>query len=105
MPLDRDPVRILVVRAWTEPVTALRDALRAAGVRARLTRVDAEAALEVALARAPFDYILVDPASQIAHEVIEARMRVHDRSAPVLSFSAVDAIVRELGDARRTRTS
>jgi hypothetical protein len=105
MPGDRHPVRILVVRAWSEPVTALRDALRTAGVRAQLTRVDAAASLDVALSRGPFDYIVVDPASEIAHEVVEARMRVHDRSAPVLSFSAVDAIIHELSDARRTRTN
>jgi predicted O-methyltransferase YrrM len=105
MPDDRDTVRILVIRAWSEPVTPLRAALRAAGVLARITRVDAEASLDVALARGPFDYVLVDPASRVAPEVIEARMRVHERSAPVLSFSAVDKIVHELSEARRTRTN
>jgi hypothetical protein len=76
--------RILVIRAWTEPLTRFREALREAGVAVRITRVDIEPALNAALARSPYDVVVWDPACAIARDIVEARLREHGRTASII---------------------
>ena len=72
--------RILVIRAWTEPLTRLRAALREAGVTVRITRVDIEPALNAALARSSYDVVVWDPSCAIARDLVDARLREHGRT-------------------------
>lgn len=78
--------RILVIRAWTEPLTRLREALREAGIVVRITRVDIEPALNAALARNAYDIVVWDPDSAIARELVDARLREHGRTASIVTL-------------------
>ena len=91
MSLSAEPIRILLVRAWTEPLAPLRAALRDAGLAARIVRIDIEPALNAALQRgSKFDVILFDPAMRgITREVIDARLRDHRRSIPVVRLEGI----------------
>lgn len=92
MSLSAEPVRILLVRAWTEPLAPLRAALRDAGLVARIVRVDIEPALNAALERgSKFDVVVFDPATRgIARELLDARLRDHRRSIPVVTLEDID---------------
>lgn len=81
--------RILVIRAWTEPLTRFREALREAGVAVRITRVDIEPALNAALARNAYDVVVWDPECSISREIVEARLREHGRTASIVVMDDV----------------
>jgi hypothetical protein len=82
--------RILVIRAWTEPLAAFRAALRDAGVTVRITRVDIEPALNAALARSSYDIVVWDPGCSISRDLVETRLREHGRTASIV-------VMEELG--------
>jgi hypothetical protein len=99
-----EKVRILLIRPWTEPLGALRDALRAAQISARISRVDIEPALNAALSRTPFDLVVLDPQTRgITLELVEERMREHRRFVPIVMFDAIDATVVAIQRALRYR--
>jgi hypothetical protein len=87
----RQSVRILVIRAWTKPLGPLRALLRAAGIEARIWRVDIEPALNAELTRSNFDLILFDPTGTISREVVEQRLREHRRVVPVVESTGDDS--------------
>jgi hypothetical protein len=92
MSLSAEPIRILLVRAWTEPLGPLREALREARVVARIARVDIEPALNAALERgSKFDVVVFDPATRgISREILDARLRDHRRSIPVVTLKRIE---------------
>ena len=98
MSFATEPVRILLVRAWTEPLAPLRSALREAGLVARIVRVDIEPALNAALERgSKYDVVVLDPATRgITRELVDARMRDHRRSIPVVVLGALDALANDI---------
>src|SRR5687768_2055120 len=95
-------VRILLIRRWTESVAPIREALDAAGVAARITRVDIEPALNAALCRTEFDVVIFDPATEnLSVEVIEARLREHRRISPIVTLNAAKPLAEALQHALR----
>lgn len=93
------PVRILVIRPWTESLAPLRALLRDAGISARFARVDIEPALDAALARGGYDVIVFDPKTkELSLEVIVASLREHRRPIPIVVLGNLDVLV----DAIRT---
>jgi precorrin-6B methylase 1 len=88
--------RILVIRAWTEPVAQLRAALRDAGVTVRITRVDIEPALNAALARSSYDVVIFDPRCSIPRDIVEARLREHGRTATIVVMEELGVTVTNI---------
>lgn len=88
--------RILVIRAWTEPLVRFRAALRDAGVTVHITRVDIEPALNAALARGSFDVVVWDPTSSVTRDVVEARLREHGRTASIVVLEGVGVTVTNI---------
>ena len=88
--------RILVIRAWTEPLTRFREALREAGIAVRITRVDIEPALSAALARNPYDVVVWDPSSTITRDIVESRLREHGRTASFVVLEEVAVTVTNI---------
>jgi hypothetical protein len=88
-------VRILCIRPWTASLAPLRAVLRDAGIAAVITRIDIEPALEAALARgARFDVIVHDPSTPgMPRELVDARLREHRLTLPVVPFHTLDAVV------------
>lgn len=102
MPVSTEPVRILLVRPWTKPLASVRDALRDAGMTARISRVDIEPALNAALSRrSVFDVIIYDPTTTgISREMIEARLREHRRLIPIVTIGRLDELAAAIRRAR-----
>lgn len=103
--MPNEPVRILLVRAWTEPLAPLRAALRTAGLVAHIVRVDIEPALHAALARgAKLDVVLFDPAVRgITRELLEARLREHRCWAPVVTLGRIEHLAGDIRSALATQ--
>jgi hypothetical protein len=95
MPSNATP-RILVIRAWTEPLVQFRAALRDAGVTVRITRVDIEPALNAALARSSYDAVVWDPACAITRDIVEARLREHGRTATIVVLEELGVTVTNI---------
>lgn len=98
MSASAEPIRILLVRAWTEPLAPLRAALRAAGVEARIVRVDIEPALNAALERgSKFDVVVFDPSTRgVSRELLDARLRDHHRFVPVVTLEEIDELAGDI---------
>lgn len=94
MSASAEPIRILLVRAWTEPLAPLRAALRDAGIVAHIVRVDIEPALNAALERgSKFDVVVFDAAMRgLTREVLDARLRDHRRSIPVVTLDDLEGL-------------
>ena len=91
------PVRILVIRPWTQPLNPLRTALRQAGIQARIIRVDFEPALNAALVRGDFDVILFDESTRgLPRSVVEARLHEHHRTTPIVTFGPLDEMLEAI---------
>jgi DNA-binding NtrC family response regulator len=104
MVLTSDKVRILVIRPWTEPLAPLRNALREAGIEARISRVDIEPALNAALDRSRFDVVVFDPTTRdISRELLDTCLRDHRHHAPVITFRTLEAAVGEIKHALAAR--
>jgi len=88
--------RILVIRAWTEPLVRFREALREAGVVVRITRVDIEPALDAALARNAYDVVVWDPESTITRDVVEMGLREHGRTASIIELGDLAVTVANI---------
>jgi len=95
--------RILVIRAWTEPLARFREALRDAGVVVRITRVDIEPALNAALARNAYDIVVWDPQSTITRDVVEVRLREHGRTASIIELGDIAVTVENIAHALTAR--
>jgi hypothetical protein len=94
MAAPSDSIRILLIRAWTEPLAPFRDALRNAGIAARIARVDIEPALNAALSRGAFDVVVIDPNTPgLARGVVEARLREHRTACPIVVFESLQTAV------------
>jgi hypothetical protein len=99
-----EKVRILLVRPWTEPLGALRAALAAVGIEARISRVDIEPALNAALSRTSFDVIVLDPSTPgITRELVEARLRDHRRLIQIVMFGDLDVTLAAIQRALHQR--
>jgi hypothetical protein len=96
--LSPEPVQILLVRAWTEPLAPVRAALRDAGLVARIVRVDIEPALNAALERgSKLDVVVHDPKTRgITRDVIDARLRDHRRSLPVVTLDRLEDLADDI---------
>jgi DNA-binding NtrC family response regulator len=106
MPDSPQPLRILVVRTWTEPLASLRALFRAAGYKARLYLVDIEPALNAALERSTFHIVLYDPNTPgVSRDILDARMREHRSSIPVVTFTEPERIVEDIRNALRTHAN
>jgi tRNA/tmRNA/rRNA uracil-C5-methylase (TrmA/RlmC/RlmD family) len=80
-------IRILLIRAWTEPLAPLRAALEAHDLNARFHRVDIEPALNAALDRDNYTVIVFDPRTPgITRETLDSRMRANRRTIPVVTL-------------------
>jgi hypothetical protein len=95
--------RILVIRAWTEPLAPFRAVLRDAHVTVRITRVDIEPALNAALARSSFDVIVWDPSCAITRDIVEARLREHGRTASIVVLEELGVTVTNIVHALTAR--
>ena len=90
-------VKVLLIRPWIHSLAPLRAALRSAGYEARFTRVDIEPALQAALARGEFDIAIVDPATPgLTRSTIEACMREHRASIPLIELDGVNTLAAEI---------
>ncbi len=99
-----EKVRILLIRPWTEPLSAFRDALTASGIRARIWRVDIEPALNAALSRTSYDLVILDPRTPgITREVVEATLREHRRIVQIVIYDGLEATVVAVEHAVRNR--
>lgn len=97
-------VRILLIRPWTEPLSAFRSALTANGIRARISRVDIEPALDAALSRTSYDVVVLDPRTPgITREMVDAMLREHRRIVHVVIFDELDGTVAAVAHALRNR--
>jgi hypothetical protein len=95
MSAESKTVRILLIRAWTEPFAPFRAALRAAGIHARISRVDIEPALNAALGRSSYDVIVFDPTTKgLSRDIIDTRLREHARFIPIVDIpsGSLDAL-------------
>ncbi|MBV8761537.1 MAG: hypothetical protein JO257_29855 [Deltaproteobacteria bacterium] len=105
MSLSAPPIRILVIRTWTE-LAPLRTALRGLGHRVYMTNVDIEPALNAALARTSFDVVAYDPRTPgIARETLAARMREHGRNIPVVEVTSVEQAAHEIAKLLASRAN
>lgn len=87
------PVRILLIRPWTEPLAPLRAALRDADITARIARVDIEPALDAALSRGGYDVIVFDPSTKdLTLDIIESRLREHRRMTPIVTLTGLERL-------------
>lgn len=96
-----EPVRILLIRSWTQPLAPLRAVLREHGITAHFFRVDIEPALNAALSRGGYHVIVYDPQTQgITRDTLDARLRDHKCSVAVIELGRhddlPDAIARVL---------
>lgn len=93
-------IRIVLIRPWTRPLAPVRQALRSAGMAARIVRVDFEPALNAALGRDRCDVVVLDEGTEITRTIALAHVREHGSMAPVISLGALDdlaaAIIRAL---------
>ena len=86
-----------MIRAWTEALAPLREALREAGIIAQFTRVDIEPALDAALGRGGFHVIVFDPATPgLSRGVVDARLREHACTAPLVILSRLEDLAELL---------
>ena len=94
MSATSEPVRILLIRPWTQPLAPVRAALREAGIIARIFRIDIEPALNAALERTGYDLAVFDPATPgVTRELLEDRLRAHRRLMPIVTFDSLDTLV------------
>lgn len=105
MVMWRYRARILLVRAWTEPLAPLRAALVQAGIDAEIERVDIEPALVAALMRTTFDVVVCDArVSTLSCDEVAARVREYGRGdTPLLSLTTLDALPGALEKLLRAR--
>lgn len=104
MAADREKVRILLVRPWTEPLREFRAALAATGIEARISRVDIEPALNAALSRTSFDLIVLDPRTPgITRELVESLLRDHRRLVQIVMFGELAETMTAVARALRQR--
>jgi hypothetical protein len=99
-----EKVRILLVRPWIEPLSAFRDALRAAEIHARISRVDIEPALNAALSRISYDLIVLDPRTPgITRDLVEDRLRENRRLVQIVMFDELGVTIAAIQRALRQR--
>lgn len=104
MAAESEKVRILLIRAWTEPLAGFRAALAASGIEARISRVDIEPALNAALSRTSFDLIVLDPRTPgITRDLVEARLRDHRRLVQIVMFDEIDVMIGAIQRALKQR--
>ncbi|HEY5957351.1 MAG TPA: hypothetical protein VIV60_12385 [Polyangiaceae bacterium] len=99
------PLNILLVRLWTTDTERLRTSIRAAGLIARITRVDFPAALYAALSWGTFDAVVYDSATPgITRDVLTTALREHNATTTVLEIATDTGIGERLAalmEARR----
>ena len=67
------------------------------GIEARIVRVDIEPALNAALDRGRFDVVVFDPRTpNLARMIIDARLREHRYSPPVVVFESITDTVESI---------
>lgn len=104
MGAEREKARILLIRPWTEPLSAFRGALTASGIQARISRVDIEPALNAALSRTSYDLVILDPRTPgITRELVEAMLRQHMRIVQVVTYEDVATTVAAVERALHNR--
>lgn len=85
------PLDILLVRPWTADTERLRTSIRAAGLTARITRVDFAAALFAALTWGTFNVIVYDRTTPgVTPEELAAAVRERSPATPVIELGASD---------------
>jgi hypothetical protein len=89
-------VRILLIRPWFDALAPIRAVLRDAGFTARITRVDLETALDVALSRGQFDVVVFDPTTKLSLDVVEMRIRTHGAGTPIITLGALGELIPAL---------
>jgi hypothetical protein len=90
-------LHVLLVRAWVRAVEPVRAALHAVGLDVHITRVDLEPALHAALTRRAYDLVIHDPElGSVPRELIEARMRAHRHSAPLITLDRIEELGHEV---------
>lgn len=83
-------LHVLLIREWIHSVEPVRLALHAAGLDARITRVDLEPALHAALARGAFDLVLHDPqVAALPRDIVEAKLRARHEVAPIVTLRSL----------------
>ena len=99
-------IRILLIRAWTEPLAPLRAALEANDLDARFHRVDIEPALDAALDRGSYTVIVFDPQTPgITRETLDARLRANRRAIPVVTLSDARTLAETIRQALRSHAN
>lgn len=93
MSKDEAAISVLVLRLWTHSLEPIAAALRAAGINARLTCVDFEAALHAALVHERFDLAIYDPATPgLCRHQVDAAFLAHDRAIPLIDLGDVTTL-------------
>ena len=93
-----------MIRPWTEPLTEVRAALRAAGITARISRVDIEPALNAALSRGDFDVVVYDARTKdLSKDTLLARLREYGRVAPVVDLASAQTLPDAIWTALKAR--
>lgn len=93
----RPKIDVLVVRLWTLDTARIRSSIRAAGLTARITRVDFPAALHAALTRSRFDAAVYDPSTpRMSLALLDAILREHGQPIPVVILDRDDEVGPQL---------
>ncbi len=104
---SRDPkLQILVIRAWTEDLRQIRQALAKAGISAELTTADFEASLNAALTRGGFAAAIYDPQTPgLTREAVDACLRAHERAIPLVVLDDLESLGRRVLAALASRSN
>jgi hypothetical protein len=93
---------IVLVRLWTLDSERIRASLRAAGLGARITRVDFSASLHAALTRTRFDAAIFDPSTpRLPLATLGSTLREHRQEIPIVILGREDEVGPQLALALR----
>jgi DNA-binding response OmpR family regulator len=93
---------IILVRLWTLDSERIRASLRAAGLSARITRVDFSASLHAALTRSRFDAAIYDPSTpRLSLATVGSILREHRQQIPIVILGREDEVGSQLAIALR----
>ncbi|NVB81676.1 MAG: hypothetical protein HOV81_24995 [Kofleriaceae bacterium] len=93
---------ILLVRLWTLDSERIRSSLRAAGLGARITRVDFSASVYAALTRTRFHAAIFDPSTpRLSLATLGSILREHRQEIPIVILGREDDVGPQLAIALR----
>jgi len=82
---EQSGCRVLVIQPWTVETATITSSLREAGIAARVTTIDFEAALDAALHHEAFDVAIYDETPGLTEATVRECFRRNQRAIPLVS--------------------